>query len=220
MGVVNVGVDKRVYWVVGISCMALFILLLSIAYFYALDEINQFLDVLERKIETWSVTEFKAPSSLFYPFILSVGCSIFVLGLICILFANGEISGPVAPHLGSKLLLVSFIVGTFFWTLDFSLTAEMCVITSGVTVLYFIMVPSFWFISWIGRLSERRTTLPWEIFRWALVTFVMPFGSLIISLMIHPLTSLLIVIFTLPRFLGLILDLIAWDLARRGQIRH
>lgn len=214
--VVNVGVDKRVYWVAGFSCMALFFLLLFIASFYVWDEIGQFLGVLEKKMETWSIGELKVPSS-FYPVILSIGCPLFVSGFIYILFANEEISGPVAPQLGSKLLLASFIIGAFFWTLNFSLIAEMLVITPGVTVLYFIMVPSFWFISWIGRLSEKRASIVWEIFRWALTTFVMVLGSLMISLMIHPLTSLFILIFTLPGFLGLILNLIAWDLARRGK---
>jgi len=197
--------------------MLLFFLLLSVALLNVWDELDQFLSILEERAEKLGEWEFKIPSSFTYPFILSVGCSLFVLGFIFLLFANKEVSGSVAPQLSSKLLLASFIIGTFSWTLLFSFVAEMCVITPGVIVLYFIMVPSFWFICWIGRLSEKHVAIQWEIARWALGTFVMVFGSLIVSLMIHPLTSLMIIVLTLPSFLGLILNLIAWDLARRGK---
>jgi len=105
--------------------MILFFLLLSAVLLNVWNELDKFLSILEERAEKLGEWEFKIPSSFTCPFILSGGCFLLVLGFIFILFANKEVLGSVAPHLSSKLLLASFIIGTFSWTLLFSFIAEM-----------------------------------------------------------------------------------------------
>lgn len=209
--------NRRIYWVAGITFMFMFFLILIVAILYVWEEMDQLLSILEKKIEAWGSWEFKTQLSFDYPILLATGSSFLVLGCICLLFANKEITISNKPKPGSNLLLLSFITGTFVWTLSFSLFAEVGVIASGAVVLYFMIGPTFWFILWIGHLSEKRSTIIWEVFRWAFTTFVVAFGSTVLSLMAHPLNSFSLNVITLPGFVGLILNLIAWDLARRGK---
>jgi hypothetical protein len=210
-------IDKKVQWIAGIACISLFFTIFVIASLIFWEEIDQFQNVLAKKVETWELWEFKTQLSLTYPVLLAVSSSLLVLGSICLMFAKGELSSLNKPKPGSKLLLLSFIVGTFFWTLWFSLLAEVSVISPGVIVLYFMIAPAFWFLLWIGRLSEKHGGIIWELVRWVMTTFIVALASTMLSLMSHPLTSFGLITLTLPGFVGLILNLIAWDNARKGK---
>ncbi len=210
-------VKRRVYWIAGITFTLIFFLILAVANFHALVERDQLINILTEKVEAWGLWEFKIQFSFDYPILIAIGSPFLVLGCICLLFANNELKSSNKPKPGSKLLLFSFVAGTFVWTLSFSLFAEAFVVAPCVVVLYYMIAPMFWFIIWIGHLSEKRSTMIWEVFRWAFTTFIVTFGSTFLSLLAHPLISLALVVITLPGFVGLILNLIAWDLARRGE---